>query len=106
MWLFDLFYFGIITIKYLKEIIRFTSLLGGATVFPWAGISVSGEKGDGILWFNLLRNGKLDAFSTHMSCSLVLGRKFIGTKWERYNGQWNDMNCNLNENSTFSVPYW
>ena len=76
-------------------------ILGGATVFPYAGISVFSEKGDGIIWPNVYKNGALDNFTYHLSCPVLLGKKIIGTKWIGFNAQWNKISCDLTEFTRF-----
>ena len=70
-------------------------ILGGATVWPYAGISVFPEKGSGILWYNRLRNNDLDFYMKHTACTVLLGNKWIGNKWIGYNAQWSGPNCAL-----------
>ena len=81
--------------------------LGGATVWPFARISVFPEKGSGILWYNLNRSGDVDYFSIHKACPVILGNKWIGNKWIRYNAQWevNTKNCGLSVFETFQPPF-
>ena len=76
---------------------------GGATVWPYAGISVFPEKGAGIFWHNLLRNNDPDTYTMHTACTVLLGNKWIGNKWVGYNAQWNGTNCDLSQYSGF-VP--
>ena len=82
--------------------------LGGATVWPFARISVFPEKGSGILWYNLNRSGDVDYFSIHKACPVILGNKWIGNKWIGYNAQWevNTKNCGLSVFETFQPPLY
>ena len=80
----------------------FLSIKGGATVFPFAGVSVFSEKGDGIYWHNLLKSGDPDLMSTHKACGVIIGGKTIGNKWIGYNNQWNTMPCSLSRSSIFN----
>ena len=66
---------------------------------PYAGRSVFSEKGDGIVWYNLLRNELVDKYTTHSACPVLLGNKWIGNKWISYNAQWNVFPCELSQNS-------
>ena len=50
--------------------------LGGATVFPNLGISVSPEKGSAVFWWNLLSNGGLDSHTVHGGCPVIVGSKW------------------------------
>ena len=77
--------------------------LGGATVWPYAGVSVFPKKGDGIYWHNFDRNGKIDILSLHQACPVILGSKWIGSKWIGFQPQWNNEigACGLNEKNSF-----
>lgn len=75
---------------------------GGATIWPYAGISVFPEKGDGIFWHNLYKGSQVDYFATHKACSVLLGNKWIGNKWIGINGQWNISGCSLYRDTLFS----
>lgn len=76
---------------------------GGATIWPFIGVSVFPEKGDGIYWYNLLRNSNLDGHSGHKACPIILGEKWICNKWIGYNAQWkkDDQNCGLAKEARF-----
>ena len=65
-------------------------ILGGATVWPYAGQSVFPEKGNGIYWHNLLKSKSVDYFVTHRACPVILGTKWIGNKWIGYDPQWKE----------------
>ncbi|XP_060073626.1 prolyl 4-hydroxylase subunit alpha-1-like [Ylistrum balloti] len=54
---------------------------GGATIFPKLNLRVVPLKGSAIFWYNLLPNGDLDIRSQHASCPVLLGSKWIATKW-------------------------
>ena len=64
-------------------------VIGGATVWPYAGVSVFPEKGSGLYWHNFDRTGQLDVLSLHQACPVILGNKWIGTKGVRFTPQWN-----------------
>ena len=68
-------------------------ITGGATVWPYAGISVFPEKGSGIFWNNLYSGGYPDVYTKHTACAVLLGNKWIGTKWVGYNAQWDGKKC-------------
>ena len=51
---------------------------GGATIWPYAGISVFGKKGSGIFWHNLRANDAPDIYTQHSACPVLLGQKWIG----------------------------
>merc|ERR1712173_236754 len=73
----------------------FFHIIGGATVWPFAGISVFPEKGSAIFWHNTLTDSEPDPFTQHTACAVLLGNKWIGNKWVGYNAQWNQKNCAL-----------
>jgi len=78
---------------------------GGATVWPYAGISVFPEKGSAIFWHNLMTDSEPDALTQHAACAVLLGNKWIGNKWVGYNAQWNQKNCALSYGTGFgSIP--
>ena len=79
-------------------------ILGGATVFPYAGISVLPEKGDSLFWYNLDKSGEKDHYTIHMGCPVLLGNKFIGNKWIGYNAQWNGKKCGFSMSAKFNLP--
>ena len=79
----------------------FTCHSGGATVWPFAGISVFPSKGDGIIWYNLFRNEDPDIYTIHSACPILLGNKWIGNKWIGYSNQWDAAKCSLHEETPF-----
>ena len=87
----------------MMQIANFYFALGGATVWPYAGITVTPEKGSGTYWHNFHRTGKLDDLSLHQACPVILGSKWIGSKWIKYSYQWNTENgrCGLAESDNF-----
>ena len=54
------------------------AILGGATVWPYAGISVFPEKGSAIFWHNTITDEDPDEFTQHTACAVLLGNKWIG----------------------------
>lgn len=68
---------------------------GGATVWPYAGISVVGQKGSALFWHNTYSSDIPDEFTMHVACPVLLGQKWIGNKWVGYNAQWNRRKCLL-----------
>lgn len=56
---------------------------GGETTFPRAGLSISPEVGDAILFYNVIPNGKLDVMSLHAGDPVISGEKWVITKWLR-----------------------
>ena len=73
--------------------------IGGATVFPYAGVSSFPEIGDGIFWKNLLKNDDPDVQTMHKACPILEGTKTIGNKWIGYNNQWSSHPCGMVEES-------
>ncbi|CAJ1977357.1 unnamed protein product [Sphenostylis stenocarpa] len=69
---------------------------GGETMFPYEGglnldtdydyrkcigLKVKPRQGDGLLFYSLLPNGKIDKTSLHGSCPVIKGEKWVATKW-------------------------
>ena len=50
--------------------------LGGGTAFINVGALVQPRKGDGVFWFNLLKNGNGNDNTRHAACPVL-----VGTKW-------------------------
>ena len=74
---------------------------GGATIWPYAGISVFGKKGSGLFWHNLFNGDHMDKYTMHAACPVLLGQKWIGNKWVGYNAQWNRRKCLLDPYEQF-----
>ena len=49
--------------------------LGGATVFPWAEVTIFPKKGSAAFWYNLHRNGKPHQMTRHGACPVLVGTK-------------------------------
>lgn len=49
---------------------------GGATVFPFLGLSVLPKKGTAVFWYNLHANGDSDHRTRHGSCPVLIGSKW------------------------------
>ncbi|XP_069113849.1 prolyl 4-hydroxylase subunit alpha-1-like isoform X2 [Argopecten irradians] len=60
---------------------------GGATVFPKINLRILPIKGSAVLWYNLLPSGEIDERSQHAACPVILGTKWVSTKWVREFGQ-------------------
>lgn len=58
---------------------------GGLTVFQTMGTSAKPIKGSALLWYNSLKNGAVDRRTVHAACPLILGQKWIATKWTHLN---------------------
>ncbi|KAK0063544.1 prolyl 4-hydroxylase subunit alpha-3 [Biomphalaria pfeifferi] len=55
--------------------------MGGATIFPKVGISVSPQKNMALLWYNYSPAHELDILTEHAGCPVLKGQKWILTKW-------------------------
>jgi prolyl 4-hydroxylase len=55
-------------------------LVGGATVWPNAGISVFPKKGSAAFWYNIRTSDIPDQYTMHAACPVLLGQKWIGNK--------------------------
>ena len=67
---------------------------GGATVFPFLGLSVRPQKGMALLWYNLRPNGSPDPLTLHSACPVL-----IGNKWSEYSLYTLTINILKNEKS-------
>ncbi|XP_039274596.1 prolyl 4-hydroxylase subunit alpha-1-like [Styela clava] len=56
---------------------------GGATAFLYPGIRVHPVKRSAVFWNNLLPSGHPDNRTTHGSCPVLLGDKWVANKWIR-----------------------
>lgn len=56
---------------------------GGSTVFPRLNLTVEPTALSAVIWFNLKRNGFSDDKTLHTGCPILLGTKWIATKWPR-----------------------
>ena len=72
-------------------------------MWPYIGVSVFPDKGDGVYWYNLIRRNAQDYHLSHKACPVILGSKWICNKWIGYDAQWQneDQNCGLTEDSRF-----
>lgn len=56
---------------------------GGETLFSRTGLSFKGQKGDALLFANLLPDGRPDPLSLHCGLPILRGTKTIATRWIR-----------------------
>lgn len=56
---------------------------GGATVFPRLNLVVEPIERSAVVWFNHHVNGFSDERTLHTGCPVLLGSKWIATKWPR-----------------------
>ncbi|CAB3248041.1 unnamed protein product [Arctia plantaginis] len=68
---------------------------GGATVFPYLGVSVPPVKGAALFWYNLHSSGEPNHAMLHAGCSVLRGSKWVATKWILQGGQELIKPCNL-----------
>jgi len=76
---------------YLNDVER-----GGLTAFPVLGTTVKPTKGSAVLWYDSLKNGEVDGRMLHGACPLILGQKWIATKWTHLNENMFTWPCDLN----------
>ncbi|CAG2165689.1 unnamed protein product [Oppiella nova] len=60
---------------------------GGATVFTRLNVTVRPTKYSALFWHNLHKSGQLDRQTLHSGCPVLVGHKWIATKWIRFEGQ-------------------
>ena len=56
---------------------------GGETLFLRTGLSFKGQKGDALIFANLLSDGRPDPMSLHCGLPILKGTKTIATRWIR-----------------------
>ncbi|XP_054160059.1 uncharacterized protein LOC128958267 [Oppia nitens] len=61
--------------------------VGGATVFPNLDVRVEPRKGSALFWYNLKSSGFIDWDMLHGGCPVLVGHKWIATKWIYADGQ-------------------
>jgi prolyl 4-hydroxylase len=54
---------------------------GGATIFPFLNVAIKPRKGAALFWYNMKRSGFADLTTTHGGCPVLVGAKWIATKW-------------------------
>ncbi|RWS20359.1 prolyl 4-hydroxylase subunit alpha-1-like protein [Leptotrombidium deliense] len=68
---------------------------GGATVYPILNLKVNPQKGTALFWYNLKNDGSGDYDTFHGACPVLIGRKWIATKWIHERGQEFIRQCDL-----------
>ncbi|CAF3085859.1 unnamed protein product [Rotaria socialis] len=68
---------------------------GGATVFPLSGGHVVPKKGSTVFWYNLNASGEADYRTLHAACPVLIGNKWVATKWIHEYGQEFRRRCSL-----------
>jgi len=56
---------------------------GGKTIFPKLGLSISPKKGSAIYFHYGNSKGQTDRLSSHSSTPVIMGEKWVATKWIR-----------------------
>ncbi|XP_037036079.1 prolyl 4-hydroxylase subunit alpha-2-like isoform X1 [Bradysia coprophila] len=69
---------------------------GGLTPFPILGTFVKPVKASAVLWYNALKNGSIDSRMLHGACPVIMGHKWIATKWTHLNENMWTRPCDLN----------
>ncbi|XP_067308722.1 prolyl 4-hydroxylase subunit alpha-1 isoform X2 [Pseudorasbora parva] len=70
---------------------------GGATVFPEVGVALKPKMGSAVFWYNLQKNGRVDWDTLHAGCPVLMGNKWLATKWIHEFGQEFRRPCSLSE---------
>ncbi|CAF2150266.1 unnamed protein product [Rotaria magnacalcarata] len=68
---------------------------GGATVFPLSGGHIVPKKGSTVFWYNLNASGEADYRTLHAACPVLIGNKWVATKWIHEHGQEFRRRCSL-----------
>ncbi|XP_017131016.1 prolyl 4-hydroxylase subunit alpha-2-like [Drosophila elegans] len=70
------------TLFYLNEVPQ-----GGATYFPGLNITVFPKFGSALFWYNLDMKGNDQLWTLHTGCPVIVGSKWVVSKWVYYKGQ-------------------
>ncbi|KAH8271402.1 hypothetical protein KR018_008820 [Drosophila ironensis] len=70
------------TIFYLSEVSQ-----GGATLFKKLNLTVFPQPGAALFWYNLKNNGNAEPRSIHVGCPVIVGSKWVMSKWIFDQGQ-------------------
>ena len=74
---------------------------GGRTAFPLIGNVVDVKRGDTVMWFNIMSDGRTDRRTYHGGCPVLIGSKWITNKWIFSNDQFKNYPCSVD----FDRPY-
>ncbi|CAG7730131.1 unnamed protein product [Allacma fusca] len=77
---------------------------GGYVAFPSLGVAAKPVKGAVISWYNQFPDGSPDLFTNHGSCPVLLGQKWVATKWISLKERFLEQKCGLNPNERFQFP--
>ena len=81
--------------------------IGGGTSFPLLGLKSMPVAGDAVFWNNIYSDGKPDDLSLHGGCPVVLGSKWVTTKWISNYDNYQTSPCDLKEYQPLnSVTSW
>ncbi|XP_052842338.1 prolyl 4-hydroxylase subunit alpha-2-like isoform X2 [Drosophila gunungcola] len=70
------------TLFYLNEVPQ-----GGGTYFPGLNITVFPKSGSALFWYNLDTKGNDQVRTLHTGCPVIVGSKWVVSKWVNYKGQ-------------------
>ncbi|CAG0892376.1 unnamed protein product [Cyprideis torosa] len=74
--------------------------LGGRTVFPVINVTLKPKKGSAVFFWDLQRNGGDDSLTFHEACPVVIGEKWISTKWFHELGNDKVLPCSVEAEDT------
>ncbi len=60
-----------------------TTEAGGETIFPLLNLKIMPKKGDALLFYSCFPSGKEDPLTLHGGAPVLVGEKWIATKWMR-----------------------
>ena len=60
---------------------------GGNTVFPYVGAFVKPTKQSMVIWWDMDQAGGYDMLTRHAACPVMVGNKWIVSKWIKANSQ-------------------
>ncbi|XP_030370404.1 prolyl 4-hydroxylase subunit alpha-1-like [Scaptodrosophila lebanonensis] len=66
---------------------------GGATIFPRLNLTITPEKGSAVLWYNIKNDGEVDTRMFHAACPVIVGSKYVLTKWITERAQMFNLPC-------------
>ncbi|CAF3338903.1 unnamed protein product [Rotaria socialis] len=68
---------------------------GGATVFLAVDGHIVPKKRSAVFWYNMFASGEVDYRTAHAACPVLIGNKWIATKWIHERGQEFRRPCSL-----------
>ncbi|KAH8384215.1 hypothetical protein KR200_002711, partial [Drosophila serrata] len=70
------------TLFYLSEVQQ-----GGGTTFPYLNLTVFPQPGSVLFWYNQDTRGNEDTYTSHAGCPVIVGSKWVMSKWIEDIGQ-------------------